>query len=70
MTTTNELTGWVQVTCAESETILNNTPNLTVAISDQNTGFKEWADATSTPVLRDYRHSDKDYDCSHYAPAN
>lgn len=70
MGTTADFEGWVQITCAESESIINSTPNVTVTVRDQSTGFKEWADATFTPVLRDYRHSDKDYDCSHYAPAN
>lgn len=75
----NDLDGWVEVSCSQSENILAGitTPTVFSALTDPDgfygTGvvYTEWGDAiTDKPLLRNYRWSEQGRSCQHYVPAN
>ena len=67
-------TGWLPITCDESDALRGRSSGVTSALTDPEGEFgpgvvyTEWCDGNSAPVLRDYRWSDPRRPCEHLAP--
>ena len=75
MVSMDDLSGWRQITCAESEEVKSEAHRVLSSLTDPEGHygvgviFTEWGDDDEQPMLRDYLWSDDERGCEHYVPA-